>query len=284
MRKYFSGNIILMSILIGSAKKHNPKLCTFSPPTRSEFDVLSDMKNAFESLGIKVSRPNYHPVVKSICRSIWVRDSSVNINNNIILLPGWSKGRMDEWKTHPYASHSQSQIAPHNQERIEGGDIIQHGDLIIIGLGMRTNIAGVRWLKQYLRRNGLQKTIITVKHTTLHLDCCLCVLPNGELIYSQKYIKNLPVTLKGIYDVYTVEHIIGQRGQKCQTNLATNIVIIDNNLITTDQQEFVKLREFLRYRGYNVIEIRYGNMSKLGGGIRCLTQWLKLPCIDCMPF
>lgn len=262
-----------MSILIGSSQRHNSKVCTFTPPSRKESDILNDMEDIFRSLGLEVVRPKASPVIRTICRSIWVRDSSVNIDNHIIMLPGWSSGRKDEWKTHPYAKGSV--IAPHQTEQIEGGDIIQHGDLIIIGLGKRTNKAGVIWLTGYIKSLGLKKRIITVAHTALHLDCCLSILPGGELIYSKWYIPRLPVVLKKLYTVIELENIIGKQEEP---NLATNMVVVGTDtIVTTDQKRYTKLRKFLRDRGYNVIEIEYGTMWKLGGGIRCLTQWLELP-------
>lgn len=262
-----------MSILIGSSQRHNARMCTFKSPSRSEKDVLNDMENIFESLGLAVVHPKTSPVIDTICRSIWVRDSSLNVDNNIIMLPGWSKGRKDEWKTHPYANSSV--VAPHGKELIEGGDIIQDGDLLVIGLGKRTNKAGVLWLSQYLKSIGLKKKIITVPHTALHLDCCLCILPRGELIYAKWYIKNIPIALKRSYQVFKLEDIIGNQ---VEPNLATNMVIVGSDvLVTTDQQRYTKLREFLRGLGYIVREVEYGTMWKLGGGIRCLTQWLDLP-------
>ena len=100
------------------------------------------------------------------------------------------------------------------------------------------------------------------------------VLPGKRLIYSTRYISNLPKILKSTYECTTVESIIGK---DIDPLLATNGLLIDNNIITTDQIKFKKFRNFLRSLGFNVIEIKYGTLWREEGGIRCLTQWLDKP-------
>ena len=77
-----------------------------------------------------------------------------------------------------------------------------------------------------------------------------------------------------MYDCKTIESIIGK---EIDPLLATNGLLIGNNIITTDQIKFKKFRNFLRSLGFNVIEIKYGTLWREEGGIRCLTQWLDKP-------
>ena len=100
------------------------------------------------------------------------------------------------------------------------------------------------------------------------------ILPGNKILYSKKYIKKLPKYLTDNYKSKTVESIIGK---DIDPLLATNGLIIGNNIITTDQAKFKKFRTYLRKEGFNVIEISYGNLWREQGGIRCLTQWLDKP-------
>ena len=100
------------------------------------------------------------------------------------------------------------------------------------------------------------------------------VLPDNKLFYSTRYIKNLPNNIKKNYECISVESIIGN---KVDPILATNCVIINNNIITTNQSKFKKFRNYLRKLNYNVIEINYGNLWTENGGIRCLIQWIDKP-------
>lgn len=280
-----------MTLLLGKHTTHNRKMCGSGyKMTRPIKNILEDIRKTLVQLGITVVRPA--GTVDTICRSLWARDSTVYINGKIVLLPGFSRGRRDEWMTHPgrqrgmKISDPDYLLVPETPENVEGGDVIQVGDTILLGIGKRTNIAGMKWLAKKFPA----KTIIPVPHCALHLDCCLTVLPrppgsDGALgartklpvIYSTRYIYDLPEAVTNMFETLSLESIIGR---KVVSNLATNILMIKQadgrySLVTTDQAKFRKFRKYLREQGYSVHEIKYGNMWRYGGGIRCLTQWIE---------
>lgn len=263
-----------MSIILGSEHKYNKKSCKPLRYKRTfKLDkILGQIKKTLENLGITVARP----IIKNMphCQTLWTRDSVINIDNQMIMLPlqslkaqyGQLRGQ-DEWKTIPA---NRREVFPDYPENLEGGDVIQDHDLILVGEGKRTNQSGIEKLKQMFPK----KKIINIKHNALHLDCVLMILPGNKILYSKKYIKKLPKYLTDNYKSKTVESIIGK---DIDPLLATNGLIIGNNIITTDQAKFKKFRTYLRKEGFNVIEISYGNLWREQGGIRCLTQWLDKP-------
>ena len=253
-------------MIVGSALVRKKSKCTSFKPTRSIIKILTDIKREIIKMGIEVVRPNstYFP----FCRSLWVRDSFVNIDNKIIALPLSSKNRgNNEWRSIPAKV---STVFTGYPEKLEGGDIIQDGNLILVGEGQRTNNTGIKKLKSLFPK----KKITVIKHTTLHLDCCLCILPNDLLLYSTRYIQSFPSFLKKKYKCVKVEDVIGS---KIDPNLATNILVIGHTLITTNQLKFKKLHKYLEDNGFDVKKIEYGNLWRQNGGIRCLTNWLEVP-------
>ena len=84
------------------------------------------------------------------------RDSFININNKLIMLPLQSLATRhpDEWKTIPAAS-KRRKIFPDSPENLEGGDVIQDGNRILVGLGMRTNNDGVSRLRKMFPKKSL---------------------------------------------------------------------------------------------------------------------------------
>jgi len=258
-----------MSIILGSDHKYNNNFC--KPITyKRNFKlsrILNEIKTRLEDLNITVVRP----IIKNMphCQTLWTRDSVINIDNQMIMLPLQSLNTRhpDEWRTIPV---DRRKVFPDFPENLEGGDVIQDHNLILIGEGIRSNKLGIEKLKRMFPK----KKIIDIKHSALHLDCVLMVLPGKEILYSSRYIKKLPKYLKQNYKCKTVESIIGK---DIDPLLATNGLIIGNNIITTDQVKFKKFRNYLRKQGFNVIEISYGNLWREQGGIRCLTQWLKKP-------
>ncbi len=260
-----------MSIILGSEYKYNKSYCK-KPPYKRNIrlsSILKQIKKILEDLKIKVLRPTKNQM--PFCTSLWTRDSFININNKLIMLPlqTLASRHPDEWLTIPQA-YNRREIFPSCPENLEGGDVIQDRNIILVGIGKRTNQSGVKQLRSMFPA----KKIVDIKHSALHLDCCLMILRENKILYSRRYIKKMPKFLLDNYDCKTVESIIGN---KIEPSLATNGLLIGNNIITTDQPKFKKFRKYLRNLDYNVIEVRYGNLWRENGGIRCLTQWFKKP-------
>lgn len=262
-----------MSILIGY---YNPVKDTFKIPVKN---ILNELKNVFESLDINViqiDKDINKDTNKNIKYVLWVRDTFINIDTKYYIMNltnKTSKGidrRFEYLKVLPYLNKKYKiETIPKNLQ-IEGGDIIYDNKNIFIGINKRTSYDSAKYIKNKLT----DYNIITINHNAIHLDCCLMVLPDNKLFYSTRYIKNLPNNIKKIYECISVESIIGN---KVDPILATNCVIINNNIITTNQSKFKKFRNYLRKLNYNVIEINYGNLWKKNGGIRCLMQWIDKP-------
>ena len=261
-----------MSILLGSEHVYTKQKCIKRDPklTVPLSRILAQIKTELLKFNIKVQRPLKKDL--PFCNSLWVRDPFINVNNKLLMLPLQTivTRNVVEWKSIPAAASRRKAIFPESPENLEGGDVIQDGALMLVGVGKRTNDAGVK----ELRRMYPKKRIIKINHFGLHLDCSLMILPGKKLIYSTRYITNLPSILRKLYKCKTVESIIGD---SIDPLLATNGLLIGNNIITTDQVKFKIFLNYLRSEGFNVIEIKYGNLWRDQGGIRCLTQWIKRP-------
>jgi N-dimethylarginine dimethylaminohydrolase len=255
----------LKTVVIGDIKlyKYTPEYCNRKiKDTIPRDNIMKNIETALVGHGIKVLKPHYDSGIET-CRSLWVRDSATVIDNKMILLPGWGPRRRNEYLTHRYGKIP-TIIAPTESLDLEGGDILQYGDMILVGLGKRSNMDGLKWLQGQFPR----KIFIGINHTALHLDCCLTLLPCGHLLYSGKHISDLPSCLVKKYKVIDIDDKV-----KGLPNLATNIFFLDKNTImTTDQKKFHTFRKLLEDLDYNLIIIPYGTMWRYGGGIRCLTQ------------
>ena len=135
--------------------------------------------------------------------------------------------------------------------------------MFFCGIGIRTSYQGSKFIKNYTK-----KRIINIKHSALHLDCCFMVL-DKYVFYSKKYIKKLPKFIYDNYKIILLENLISN------TNLSTNFVRIKDTLLISDNDDFYNLRKYLKYLGYKLIEINTDSIMKLGGSIRCASQWLK---------
>jgi N-dimethylarginine dimethylaminohydrolase len=145
----------------------------------------------------------------------------------------------------------------------EGGDIIQEGNYMFVGISSRTNIQIVTILKDLFPN----KNIIPIHHTALHLDCCFCILDNKLVFYDSKYIEN--ISLPNKFTIFDIASIVDSGKY-----MATNFVRVGNTLIMSKIKKNAIFRKILRDIGYKIILINTQNIWKEGGSIRCLTQWL----------
>jgi len=269
-----------MSILLGTPYIYNKDFCSSNTSkivsTSHKKSVLEQLEKVFDSLHIKVKRIE-HPKAKklnNICSALWIRDIFVKIDNTYVLLPGLQKGddgliRENEYMTVAslFPSHIKNDVSG---SKMEGGDIIQDGNTILVGINKRTNKKGAAFLKY----NFKQKKIITITHKSLHLDCCLCILHNNIILYSKKSVGKLPSQIESKYMCLDLETILGE---KIDTNLALNFIIINKDIIVAYNSKFKPLHDFLELMGYTVHHIKFFNLHELGGGVRCLTQWINIP-------
>lgn len=251
----------LRKVILGSAKKYL-NYDKSEKQNKIEKGVLKEIQHIMEKKNIEVIQPKYMKDL-DIKESLWVRDSSIVIDNQFILMQ--LQDDCDKRKLEYKTVDLYKNITQKNEKiKIEGGDIIQMNNVIFIGVHKRTNILGYRWLKQLLPN----KRIIKINHTALHLDCCFSILPNKMILYSKKYIKKLPYFCYKNFRCLNIDNII-----LGDTNLSRNFLFLDKNTILVDNQyRFKNVRKLLKKLGFEIIIINLKNMWKYGGSIRCLTQ------------
>ena len=262
-----------MKIVIGYPKLINKKLCKNPEYFKNLGVIINRIKEELTKLEIEVVQPKQIEG-NDICNSLWFRDNFINVDNKLYFLhKTTSKERKPIKELNTVKEFNamkdtrvKNGIIVENYF-IDGGDIIQHNDVILVGLSDRTEKKAVEWFKSEFKN----KEIIQIKHHSLHLDCCLCVLPNNVIVYSKKYVKSFPSKLRKKYKVYCLEDFM-KKGE--ETNLGTNLLIVGKNIITIDIKKFYKFYDFLKTQGFNVILIPFFDLWKDKGGIRCLTQWI----------
>ena len=266
-----------MSILLGTPYKYNNNYCAHNEvniSTNKKKDILKQLEDIFKKLNISVVKLDHNKIQNNVCSILWIRDMFVKIDGTYILLPGVDKATNGLIRKNEYISVKQVIkkyiINDKDESKIEGGDIIQHKNRIFIGLSERTNMKGVNFLKSKFKN----KEFITLPHKSLHLDCCFCILHNNIIIYSKKSLGKLPLQIESQYMCLELETILGE---KIDSNLALNFLIIQKDIITAYKHQFQPLYSFLELAGYKIHFIKFHNLQSNGGGVRCLTQWIKTP-------
>ena len=231
-----------MSILVGNC---NSNIDNYLLTCADKKCVIQDMIDAFTKIGIHVVQAN-----TSESEIIWIRDIFVPIDNVYLKCNLTKKSKMNRDRSiefdsiQPYLDKDKKIIEIPANISFEGGDIIEYKNYIFIGIGGRTDIEIVEKLKKHFPN----KNIISIHHTSLHLDCCLCVLDNDIVFYDSKYISN--IRIPAIFRVYDISNI-ADTGKY----MATNFVRFGNTLIMCNIKNNATFRKILRQLGYKIVLI-----------------------------
>lgn len=154
---------------------------------------------------------------------------------------------------------------------MEGGDIIVWKDHVFVGLGERTNNAGLNYLQHALQGEkeviGLPVNVTNEgKSNILHLDCAF--QPVGDkygLIYKDGF-KSCP---EAIYDVFGEQNLI-EVSQEEMYHMFPNVFSVHPELVILEQS-FDRLVGELKKRHIKTLTVPYAEVAKLGGLLRCST-------------
>lgn len=141
---------------------------------------------------------------------------------------------------------------------LDGGDVLKHGGQVWVGLGGRTNQAGVDQLAEHLRPFGATVTGVPVSKV-LHLKSAVTALPDGTVI------GHLPEV---------DDPTVWERFEAVPEEPGAHVVLLDGDtvLMSTDAP---RTRELLEQRGLRVVAVDIGEFEKLEGCVTCLSVRLR---------
>jgi N-dimethylarginine dimethylaminohydrolase len=146
---------------------------------------------------------------------------------------------------------------------LEGGDIILDNKVLFVGISQRTDLRGLEWLKMNFS-DSFEVTPIFLSPGFLHLDCVFNLISDEFALVLKRGITD--ESLQMINNRYKVISVHGAE----QGYLPTNVFVIDHNNIVADPR-CIKTNEMIRKIGKNVHEIKFSEISKIGGSFRCST-------------
>jgi dimethylargininase len=139
---------------------------------------------------------------------------------------------------------------------LDGGDVLQIGKSVFIGVSARTNEVGARQLETLLSRHGYRSTLIPLTHT-LHLKSDLNAVGSKTVVVTEALAAHEAI------DGY--ERIVVDPGE----TYAANLLRINDRLLIAGG--FPKLREQLETTGLEIVELDMSEVRKMDGGLTCLS-------------
>lgn len=190
-----------------------------------------------------------------------VRDAAVMISSRLILGRMARAVRMSEPAALAAALGAESIVTvPAGQ--LEGGDITVTPDEVFVGLGERTDDSGCASLRDLL--SGTRKvTPIRLAVGVLHLDVAVNLLsPDVGVLHRPSIVDDLPKSLREVEWIEVTDNEFAEQ--------AVNMLVLDRGTVMLDARH-KRLQDALVNRGFRCIAVQLDEITKVGGGVRCMT-------------
>jgi len=142
---------------------------------------------------------------------------------------------------------------------LDGGDVLKVGDVVYVGLGGRTNAAGIAQLAGYLRPAGWRVVTVPLSKV-LHLKSAVTALPDGTIV-------GWPAAVD---DVTVFPRFLATP----EESGAHVVVLGDRRLLMA--ADCPQSAAMYRSMGYEPVEVDIGEFQKLEGCVTCLSVRLRV--------
>ena len=141
---------------------------------------------------------------------------------------------------------------------LDGGDVLKHGGTVWVGLGGRTNQAGLNQLRAHLEPLGA--TVIGVPVTkVLHLKSAVTALPDGTVIGHDPLVDD-PTAFPSYLSV--------------PEEPGAHVVLLDGTSVLMSTSA-PRTQELFESRGLRVVAVDISEYEKLEGCVTCLSIRLR---------
>jgi dimethylargininase len=141
---------------------------------------------------------------------------------------------------------------------LDGGDVLKHGGTVRVGLGGRTNEAGVEQLRAHLAPLGAEVVAVRVSKV-LHLKSAVTALPDGTVIGFDPVVDD-PAAFPAYLSV--------------PEEPGAHVVLLDDTTVLMSTSA-PRTRELFEARGLRVVAVDISEYEKLEGCVTCLSIRLR---------
>ncbi len=147
---------------------------------------------------------------------------------------------------------------------LEGGDILIHGQDIMVGQGeLCSNAAGIAWLKRYIERWGYRVHAMPIRGPILHALGIMCLLREGLLM------AHLPALADGLPEPLKDWEVIEITEEEMNAHATVGVSLDDRRYMI--DPHFNRIMDELGRRGIEPVPTPCDAIGFWGGAIRCIT-------------
>lgn len=251
-------------------------------PTESDMvEEIEEVAQIFKKHGVTLFRPS---IIENY-NQIFSRDIAFVIGDKLVkanILP-------DRDKEYEAINHVISQIDSDNilelpdECHVEGGDVMLHNDYIFVGtysgedypdyITARTNLDAVIAIQELfpnktVKSFELRKSNDDPYNNALHLDCCFQPVGNNKAILHKNGFL-VASEYEWLVDFFGPENIF-EISKEEMYEMNSNIFSISEQIVISDSR-FKRLNSWLESHGIMVETVKYSEIAKQEGLLRCST-------------
>ncbi|HXF32635.1 MAG TPA: arginine deiminase family protein [Solirubrobacterales bacterium] len=246
--------------------------------------------------------------VPPLPNQMFVRDTSVWLGTQLVLGAGSNPVRGRETRSleqvyehHPMFARVTARTQPITATGLEGGDLTCLGDrAVLVGVGSRTNCAGVERLATRLFERGFERVLaveIPAERSSIHLDCLMTLVDLDVLLADRRLLtapvvemlppggkvtaRILPALPGAIAAAIGIDRmrVVEVADEREQWTLAANTVAVSPGQVIAFGRN-ARTNDALAAAGVDVLPIPGEELSRGRGGPRCLTCPLTRDPVD----
>lgn len=141
---------------------------------------------------------------------------------------------------------------------LDGGDVLRIGSTVYVGMGGRTNAAGIEQLRHYLEPRGARVTAVPTTKV-LHLKSAVTALPDGQVIG---------------YPPLVDDSAAFDRFLAVPEEAGAHVVLLDDRRLLVSARA-PRTAERLAGMGYQPVPVDISEFEKLEGCVTCLSVRLR---------
>jgi dimethylargininase len=207
---------------------------------------------ALAELGCAVHRL---PAEAEMADSVFIEDTAVVLDEvAVITRPGAPSRRAETAAVADALAAHRKLVRLEAPARLDGGDVLVADRTVFVGLSERTNMTGVRQLRDALRRHGY--TVKTVPVTgCLHLKSAVTSLGDGRLLINRGWV---PAEAFAGWELIDVDP---------EEPYAANALRIGGRVVYP--ADFPRTRALLEARGIEITAVPADELAKAEGAVTC---------------
>lgn len=247
-------------MIIAITREVSPSIgkCELTHMPRHEIDIEAarsqhlEYENVLKDMGCKIRRLSFEP---NLPDSVFVEDIAIVLKEiAIVTRPGAASRREETRSVAEVLKEYRSIFKMVSPGTLDGGDVLQIGKTLYVGISSRTNEAGIKQLKEFVFPYEYRVETVYVEGC-LHLKSAATLVGEDKLLINRSWIDTRQFGVMEYIDVDPAEPY------------AANALLVGGGLVYS--MNFPKTLRRLESRGISVRDVDVFELQKAEGAVTC---------------